>query len=43
MNFSTEELEHLCFVTRVDLNGTKSTLEDIKHCVKVCRRKKYIN
>jgi len=40
MNFSTEELEHLCFVTRVDLNGTKSTLEDIKHCVKVCRRKK---
>ena len=40
MNFTTEELEHLCFVTRVDLNGTKSTLEDTKDCIKHCRRKK---
>ena len=31
MNFTTEELEHLCFVTRVDLNGTRSTLEDTKN------------
>ena len=40
MNFTTEELEHLCFVTRVDLNGTKSTLEDTKHCIKVCKKRK---
>ena len=40
MNFTTEELEHLCFVTRVDLNGTKSSYEDIKNWVKVCKRKK---
>tara|TARA_B100000424_G_scaffold21684_1_gene15457 strand:+ start:97 stop:345 length:249 start_codon:yes stop_codon:yes gene_type:complete len=40
MNFTTEELEHLCFVTRVDLNGTKATLEDTKHCIKVCKKRK---
>ena len=40
MNFTTEELEHLCFVTRVDLNGTKASLEDMKHCVKDARRRK---
>lgn len=40
MNFSTEELKHLCFVTRVDLNGTKATLEDIKDCVRHSRRRK---
>ena len=40
MNFTTEELEHLCFVTRVDLNGTKSTLEDTKHYIKVCKKRK---
>ena len=40
MNFTTEELEHLCFVTRVDLNGTRSTLEDIKHCVKHSKKRK---
>ena len=40
MNFTTEELEHLCFVTRVDLNGTKSSLDDMKHCVKDARRRK---
>ena len=40
MNFTTEELKHLCFVTRVDLNGTKATLEDIKHCVRYSKRKK---
>ena len=40
MNFTTEELEHLCFVTRVDLNGTKSSYEDIKNWVKLCKRKK---
>ena len=40
MNFTTEELEHLCFVTRVDLNGTKSSYENIKNWVKVCKRKK---
>ena len=40
MNFTTEELKHLCFVTRVDLNGTKATLEDTKHCIKVCKKRK---
>ena len=40
MNFTTEELEHLCFVTRVDLNGTKSTLEGMKQYVRECRRNK---
>ena len=40
MNFTTEELEHLCFVTRVDLNGTKSTLEDTKNCIKICKKQK---
>ena len=40
MNFSTEELEHLCFVTRVDLNGTRSTLEDTKNCIKICKKRK---
>ena len=40
MNFTTEELEHLCFVTRVDLNGTKSSLEEAKHCIKVCKKQK---
>lgn len=40
MNFTTEELEHLCFVTRVDLNGTRSTLEDTQHCIKVCKKRK---
>tara|TARA_R100001440_G_scaffold23553_1_gene38344 strand:- start:2546 stop:2794 length:249 start_codon:yes stop_codon:yes gene_type:complete len=40
MNFTIEELEHLCFVTRVDLNGTKATLQDIKDCIKHCRRRK---
>tara|TARA_R100000734_G_C3291077_1_gene82888 strand:+ start:70 stop:333 length:264 start_codon:yes stop_codon:yes gene_type:complete len=40
MNSTTEELEHLCFVIRVDLNGTKSTLEDMKNCVKDLRRRK---
>ena len=40
MNFTTEELRHLCFVTRVDLNGTKATLEDTKHCIKVCKKRK---
>ena len=40
MNFTTEELEHLCFVTRVYLNGTKATLEDTKHCIKVCKKRK---
>ena len=40
MNFTTEELEHLCFVTRVDLNGTRSTLEDTKHCIKACKKTK---
>ena len=40
MNFTTEELEHLCFVTRVDLNGTKASYEDFKNCVKASRRRK---
>lgn len=40
MNFTTEELEHLCFITRVDLNGTKSYLEDMKDCVKHSRKRK---
>ena len=40
MNFTTEELEHLCFVTRVDLNGTKSYLEDMKYGVKQSRKRK---
>ena len=40
MNFTTEELEHLCFVTRVDLNGTRATLEDIKDCVRHSRKRK---
>ena len=40
MNFTTEELEHLCFVTRVKLNGTRSYLEDMKDCVKHSRRRK---
>ena len=40
MNFTTEELKHLCFVTRVDLNGTKSTLEGMKQYVRECRRNK---
>jgi hypothetical protein len=40
MNFTTEELEHLCFVTRVNLNGTRSYLEDMKDCVKNSRKRK---
>ena len=40
MNFTTEELRHLCFVTRVNLNGTKSYLEDMKDCVKDSRKRK---
>tara|TARA_R100000781_G_C3995949_1_gene98627 strand:- start:99 stop:347 length:249 start_codon:yes stop_codon:yes gene_type:complete len=40
MNFTIEELEHLCFVTRVDLNGTRSTLEDTKQSLKECRKNK---
>ena len=40
MDFNNTELEHLCFVTRVDLNGTKATLEDIKDCVRHSRRRK---
>ena len=40
MNFTTEELEHLCFVTRVDLNGTRSTLADTKHCLKISKKRK---
>jgi len=40
MNFTTEELRDLCFTTRVDLNGTRSTLEDIKHCVNSARRRR---
>ena len=40
MNFTTEELEHLCFVTRVDLNGQKSYLEDMKYGVNQSRRRK---
>ena len=41
MNFTIEELEHLCFVTRVDLNGTKSTLEGMKQYVRECRKNKH--
>ena len=40
MNFTTEELEHLCFVTRVDLNGTRSTLEDTKNCIEISKKRK---
>tara|TARA_R100000234_G_scaffold87653_1_gene56178 strand:- start:263 stop:514 length:252 start_codon:yes stop_codon:yes gene_type:complete len=40
MDFTNTELEHLCFVTRVDLNGTRATLEDIKDCVRHSRRRK---
>ena len=40
MNFTTEELEHLCFVTRVDLNGSKSYLEDMKYGVNQSRKRK---
>ena len=40
MNFTNEELEHLCFVTRVDLNGTKSYLQDMKYAVNQSRKRK---
>ena len=40
MNFTTEELEHLCFVTRVDLNGTKSSYEGMKQYVRECKKLK---
>ena len=40
MNFTIEELEHLCFVTRVNLNGIKSYLEDMKYGVNQSRKRK---
>ena len=40
MNFTNEELEHLCFVTRVDLNGTKSYLENLKYGVNQSKKRK---
>lgn len=40
MNFTNEQLRHLCFVTRVDLNGSKSYLETMKNCVNNSRRRK---
>tara|TARA_R100000231_G_scaffold138121_1_gene115785 strand:+ start:835 stop:1083 length:249 start_codon:yes stop_codon:yes gene_type:complete len=38
MNFTTKELRHLCFVTRVDLNGTKSSYEGMKQYVRECKK-----
>ena len=40
MNFTNKELEHLCFVTRTDLNGSKSYLEDMKYGLKQSRKRK---
>ena len=40
MNLTNEQLRHLCFVTRVDLNGSKSYLETMKNCVNNSRRRK---
>ena len=40
MNFTTKELEHLCHVTRVDLNGSKSYLENMKNGVNQSRKRK---
>tara|TARA_R100001086_G_C11717187_1_gene225867 strand:+ start:70 stop:318 length:249 start_codon:yes stop_codon:yes gene_type:complete len=40
MTFTNKELEHLCHVTRVDLNRSKSYLETMKNGVNQSKKRK---
>ncbi len=40
MNFTKEQLEHMSFLLRVDLNGNASFIEDYKRIVKQAKKNK---